>query len=464
MRIVLALAVLPFVALTAFSHPSNDDWGTALSVAHRGVLGHTAYLWRTWSGRYTGIFAASLDPITWGSFAGHRLLVLCYIAILAAAALALVATIAPSRIGLHGCVAVALGFLALHLQGMPDPATGIYWLNGVSCYVLGEALLLSSIACVVVAERSAGARAWLWTALGAPLVVGAAGTNEIAMLLLDGFLLVAVAVAVRQGRSPWRVASLLLLALGGTLAVLLAPGTLARLALQKSDGHDLTVAVAAAGETAVRQAILWSLAPLAPGAILLALGAARVAGEEDHWSLPHPAVAAALALAAYATAMFLPYLTTGKMEMHTLNLAHALFVGGILFVAASSGARARRRRPALASIPAAVRTALVVAALALAFLPGSNLREAWFDVVSGRAARYDSELRERYALIARCPAVCTVPPLADPPRLLHWFEDAEGTRELPFFRRYKTAYAEYFGRERIRLGITPPPARAAPSS
>jgi hypothetical protein len=466
MLAVLIIAVLPFAALTAFSYPSNDDWGTAMSVARRGVLGNTTYLWRTWSGRYTGTLAASLDPIGWGSFAGHRMLLLGYIALLAGAAMALVAALAPRCARLRGCAAVALGFLALHLQGMPDPATGIYWLNGVSCYVLGEVLLLCAIACVVMAERPGGARSWLWTALAAPLVAGAAGTNEIVMLLLDGFLLGAVAVLVAKGRPPWRVVSLLLIALGGTFAVVLAPGTRARLAIQGTAGADLAETVAAAAEAAVRHAMGWTLSPLLPGALLLAMAAARAAAAEDRWSLPHPTRAAAPALAAYTLASFVPYLTTGKMERHTQNLAHAVFVGGAHFVAAAAGARMGRRRPTLAAIPAVVRPAFLAAALGLAFLPGSNLRAAWFDLISGRATRYDADMRARYALILRCPADCTLPPLQDAPRLLHWFEDAEGPREIPFFQRYKTSYAKYFGRHRIRLGTEriPQPAPGSPAS
>jgi len=149
---------------------------------------------------------------------------------------------------------------------------------------------------------------------------------------------------------------------------------------------------------------------------------------------------------------FLPLYGQGTIPPHTLNLVHAVFVVGLVLVAASAGDWLGARRPGGAVRPW-VPVAAWAAAAGLALLPGSAGRAAWSDLLTGRAARYDTALVERYALLKACGPICVVPRLEDPPATLSWFEDAiDEATEVPFFRGYKDAsYGRYFGKRRIRL-------------
>ncbi len=296
--------------------------------------------------------------------------------------------------------------------------------------------------------------------------MAAAGTNELIGLLLTGCFAVVLAGAALRRRALARLACLLLVTAAATAVTLLVPGTLERMrSAVPPGGRHVIQALGPSLAVAGRHSLEWIASPLAPAAWLLGLGVARIAATDEGWSLPHPAIAGAALAAAYFATVFLPYYGAGTLEKHTLNLAHALFTGGGLFLAACTGAwMGQRRRPATvwASVLRAGAWTLMVA---LAVLPPTPLRTAYGDLASGRAARYDQALLDRYELIAQCRyVVCGVPPLSDPPPSLFWFENAaDEAKDAPSMLSYKDdTFAAFFGKARIRLTGQAPATTAHP--
>jgi hypothetical protein len=453
--VAAAATLAPFFILFLYAHPQNDDWVLAVSVESAGVLGATEGWLRSWSGRYSAIFLNLLTPLGARSLDGWRLANAAYALAVPLGTWAIVSVLSPRSSGRLDRLAVAAILAALLYAGMPNPASGLYWMNGSVCYGVGEGLALLTVACTLAAERVHGRVVWAVTTTAALLAAIAAGMNEAIALLLIGTLGVIFAVRLQRGSPAKAVALVLAVSLAGLATIWFMPGTQIRMAYAAPPGgRSLLPLLARTLEVAARNAAQWSdLTPLLPAALLLALTTTRARVREADWTLPHPGLVAPVALAAYIGTVFVPLYGSGDIPPHTLNLLHAVFVYGVLLTAACTGAWLAVRRPAAASLPTWVGLAACLAAAALAVIPESAGRTAWSDLLSGRASQYVHSMEERYRLIARCGPICVVPRIENPPRTIVWFEDAvDDARDGAFFLRYKdNSYARYFRKARIRL-------------
>jgi hypothetical protein len=451
--IALGLAILPFVVLSFFNHPQNDDYVLALKTRQLGFWGANAFWFKAWCARYLAVALMSASPVVFGSLAAFKCMAALLIALFAFAAYVLVSAVAPGLAPLERA-AGGLAILALHLLQTPDLVEGFYWGSGAVCYELGNALLLLLLGLVLRGHGSADGLPRLRLLAAGLVAAGAAGTNEVTMLLADGFLALYLAARTYRLRRLDRSASLLLaVALLGSAAVMLAPGTRLRFGLSNHP-HDLRFAVHESFRLGLSYAWQWLIGgPLIPLCILLAPAAADPARASPGKPL-HPALALTLFAGIFFACFFPSLYSTGIMELRTANVVHLYFVVGLLFNAANLAAWfAKRPLPHEAGYPAAVRGILWTAALALTVLPPNNLRTAYADLFSGRAVRYNRDLNARERIIARCAlSECEVPPLSARPATIFFFEDAWDEPDGPWFRGYKDAgYAAYHGKAHIYL-------------
>jgi hypothetical protein len=462
--LAITLAVLaPFFVLFVYAHPQNDDWGMAVATMRRGLIDATRSLLRSWGGRYSSHFLNLATPLSSGSFAAWRLALAVYAMAVPLGIWAVVSAMAPHSSSRPERLAVAGVIAALLFAGMPGPAVGLYWMNGAVCYGLAEALALLTIAAMLTAERGNPRWRQAWSGAAALLAAIAAGMNEVTAFLIVGAAGVMLAARVHDRQPSAHVAVVFAAAVAGLVAVLLMPGTHARLAAAGPVGgrHLLPLLFEQSVPVAAGHAARWSTrTPLLPAAVLLGFAAARARRRGAQWSLPQPALAGCTAAAAYVGTVFMPLYGQGGIPAHTLNLVHAVFVGAVMLVAACVGNWFGARRPTESGAAPWIGIAACAAAAALTVVPESPLRTAYADLVTGRAARFDAAMRARYEIIARCGPVCDVSPIEDPPRTLAWFEDAvDEKRDTDFFRGYKDrGYARFFGKRRIRMA-PPPPVR-----
>jgi hypothetical protein len=452
--VALALVLFPFVALSFFNHPQNDDWAMALHVRQLGYLGANAFWFKSWTGRYFAIAAICATPVVYGSMAAFKCMAALLIAGLVASSYCFV-TVLGRGLPVSARIAGAMGIVALHLLQMPTVVEGVYWGSGAVAYEFGNALLLLLFA-VVLDERGLGR---LGMAAALVLAAAAAGTNEISMLYMDGMLALVVAARTHRSRQvPRSLALVLAVAIGASALVMFAPGERLRFSIS-GHPHDLRYAIGASLDQGVALAWRWLVGgPLVPVAILLvpvAIEVSRIARRK----LPHPALAWALFLAVFFASFFPSLYGTAVVEARTSNVIHFYFVVGFLLSVANLAAWASARgvTPHI-RYPLLVRGLLWTAAVLLTALPQSNLRTAYADLLSGTALRYDRERNERARIISRCAtADCSVPPLTEHPRTIYFFDDAIGEGDGLWWAAYKDGgFAAYHGKTHIRVAPSTP--------
>ena len=447
----LLLAIIPFVLLSLFNHPHNDDYVYAARAQALGFLRANVWWYNFWSGRYTTTAILSINPLVFGSFLLYRFVAATIIGLLFCSLFLFIREVAPQALGTRARLILALTFLALYLYQMPAIAEGIYWMAGSVNYQLGCILLLGLTALLVHLERQPRPRT-CQRALAIVLAVATAGTNELAMLLLVELSVVMLSVDLMENRrlDAWKVLVVLVSVLASA-AVVLAPGTQAR---YHTVDHDVWSAMRTAlvqGVAYLGNWVAWS--PILPVTVLLMPLIAKIPRDPRAYR-HHPLATLGFFMLNYFLLWFPPLYTTGTIEPRTVTVIYLVFLIGFIANLLNIANYCLVRCGWQMRLWTSVRTASGALIVVMCVAGDSNLRAAWSDLLSGSAYRYSRELDARYQAIRACPmSVCEVGRLRDMPRVMYFFDDpVDENSDSAFYREYKDhGYAAYFHKRRIKL-------------
>jgi hypothetical protein len=340
--VLCGLTLLPFVALLPFNDPTADDFTIANRVAREGLGGAVAETYETWSGRYVSFPLASL-LIRVGGFGWlYRALPVFLFALMGTAFWSLLRALFPTELTRGQAAAAAAILNVAYLVWLHSTASAYYWLAGSVTYTLGQAFALFLIALLV---RGGSKTACVL------LVALIVGCNEVHMLWI---VLALLALSVRPGPRRRFHASLLAVAIAGTLVVMLAPGNTVRYA-QHPQGGDFLHSVGRAATMPFGLLLRWMLSPAVLGITALSLPfLSRVAQGRGSRFRPRHVVLVWLVL--MFTGFFVSYWSQGhkppRRILNTLYLAHLLLWFGFVYawLAGRAGPFVLARRTAVLAV------------------------------------------------------------------------------------------------------------------
>lgn len=444
-----ALATLAVNAwLARFDHPMGDDW----SYAYQGMahpLG--SWLWgeyQHWNGRYFSNMLVGRGPLVLGldGLWLHRVVPVALMLLNTVAAFALVRSLTRASFNTVEQWSGALLFSALYLHGMPDLPEGFHWYTGAITYQLGSVLLLLHLACLADFlqghQRSRSPARFVLNVILALLVVGSSEVHMILLLVFHGALL----LVLRRGGGRIGTAEVVMMCavLTGAAIMFLAPGNAVR-AANFPERHRLVHSAWMSLLQTGRFGIEWVFDPalLFLSVLYVPMARARIARLAVMRQLGdlHPFLVPLAMGAVIFLCVFPAYWSTGILGQHrTVNVAYALFLP-LWFVNLGLWSARLDRQGALA-LPWARKAIVLIAAAHLAL--GRNSANAWSDLLSGRAERFDAQLWQRYAILNAASDTqvdpVPVPLIHDPPHSLYLLELREDGADW-----VNVAYARYFG-------------------
>ncbi len=498
---LLAAALVPMVAISAYDHSYADDWHYGVNVhlalaagggaasALSAAVAEVIDAFFTWQGTYSAIFLMALQPGVFSEElygAGAIGIMATLIAATAYAASVLVRDVLGA--GRAVWASVTAGVLLLETQLMPSPVEGIWWYNSAIYYTFYHALLLVMMGLAVRMLRG-GSRRGAYTPGGtavravalAALAAVVAGGNFVtalvaALALAGAWLCAALGPQGATRRHLLIVPALVAFALGFTASVA-APGNAARQATQfAGDGLGVLSTLLRSGFAAGEYLVLWTNGLLVLMLALVLPPLVRAAARSSlSFRLPGAGIVAAFALfAASFTPTFFSMGTVGPGRVQ--NNRYDLFVTLVVICATWVGGWWVRRREAAAAPPGAhtapaaapssdvshacapaPRCALTVALLVvLAFGVGAlALDERHADdlvavsaarsLASGEAAAYDAQIRDRIALIEESDAAeVEVPFITTAPKVLFMGDIRDNMANYINFR-----LAQWYGKDSI---------------
>lgn len=181
------LAILPYCYLSFFANPSSDDFGFAAQAKNNDLLFLIKQTYLYWNGRYVSNIFIYLNPISFDSLIGYKVVPVLIIILFCLANFICISQLIYKRKKVIQ-LALSLVLSLLFLHNMPIISEGIYWYTGSIIYMLGIIVLLFYFALLIkiIRENKKGG----YTIFSIFLLFLACGFNEVLTLLIIFFLAV----------------------------------------------------------------------------------------------------------------------------------------------------------------------------------------------------------------------------------------------------------------------------------
>jgi hypothetical protein len=141
---LLILFLLPFIIISFFNLPANDDFWNANTVIQNGRLGAVAHFYETVSGRYFSNFLMSfLNTLPDGKTWIFKIWPIVVVVLIIMSQYFFYKSIFQKFISNNKLLFAALIFTSLHIVNMRSLFEGLYWMSSTICYQI--AIILFSI-------------------------------------------------------------------------------------------------------------------------------------------------------------------------------------------------------------------------------------------------------------------------------------------------------------------------------
>ncbi len=250
--LILAASLVPYILISFYSRPCADDYNYSIEMIRmvergenglipviRSALQTDLRFYRTWNGLYAGAFLQALQP---GAYLGERNYYAGVLALMLVIFLCLYCfirtffTVFKTELKplLPACI-----LFAFFIHGMISPVQGLYWLGGAYNYLPFLFLLLVNVALILnYNHHNDQETKYLLLSSLVSFVVG--GGNHITSFL-DILVLLVFSISSLIRKKKRGVIIPLLIAIGGFLLVVLAPGTRVRASVNESQRLPATL-------------------------------------------------------------------------------------------------------------------------------------------------------------------------------------------------------------------------------
>lgn len=444
--------IVPLVALSFYNHPSPaDDYCFANTAMHYGFWQAQRFYYDGWSGRFFHNFIVHSSPLTIGWYAGYKVYPVILLALL------LVSVYALARQWLYGwfstgaslalAAGLFVGFMAT-LAGLPE---FLYWYAGMACYSLSVVFFLFLLA-ILLAHQRRGLGLLPGFLLPESLLIAAiVGSSETSMVMVMSVLaLMALGELIRHRRVSATILVLLGVGVVSCYYLMAAPGNAIRMA-SNPNSSNIPLTLLSSFRYAVGYLAHQLVAtPLLPLSLLYV----PVAYQLTSKSLPpylrlHPILGLLHGAATVLVLISLHFYGVGIAPVSRLvNLINLVFWLSWAYNLTLLVATFRERLPADGWVRYSGPVAWVaIAWTAIGVGVGPVLPMAYGDWLSGRAARYDQAMQQRYAqLTVSGDASALLTPLPYYPASL-FLEDVKNDPQ----HLWNRCWADYYHKKTIVL-------------
>lgn len=399
--------IAPFIVISFYNHPSADDFCFSNVAMEMGFWDAQAKWYNDWTGRYFSTALLSIGPVVNKSVLQYKILPIIIMAILFFSIVTLIRQISPS-LSAKFCLMGACIILLLYLAGAPSIVEGFYWMPGYVTYQYGNIATFFLLAVMTRLYRAKENRSKIWLfLLSTSLVLAIVGSNETIMLILLAILLFIniYIVCVRKQMQKWFLA-LLAIAVLASAFVVLAPGNTVRLGIENSPlkGYNFFVSIYMSLYDAAYHLASW----LSQGTLILFTlffipVAANFSKKNSHGHRMlyiHPLIGVSLFLVLISISYFPAYWSLGHTPPpRTQNVTYLMFVVGWFYVnyLCVTYYIKTTKKPVFA-LPLYSKIFICIL-IFFSLVDEGNIKKAYADLLTGRAYKYDQELKRRHELI-----------------------------------------------------------------
>jgi hypothetical protein len=449
---LLASVLVPLVALSFYNHPSAaDDYGYIDTVFKFGWREAMHYYYTGWTGRYFGILLNHSNPLLFHSIAGFKVLPILLLLGLVGSLYLLVRQLTPT-LSARAHLGFAGVLFFLYILRLASIAEAFYWMASFVTYTLPSTLTFGWVVVVLRWYRLETPRMRLLTGIFAGFlifaVIGSSETNLLTILLLLagywGYRL------LFHRQVDGLMLGLLVAAGIGSFLYFSAPGLSVRLGGNPLGGN-IPLSILNAFRKLAQLSLGWlSSTPLLLFTAVWFIVLSRITPQARRYFAVPLWYVAILYIGVVSAQLFTSYYGIGiDPTAREINCVYLFFLVGWFYTTGVFFETLSQRF----ALPAPSRPVLLVIAASLgiwtavAFYRNSNVRMIYTDWLGGKAAAYNAELYQRYALIENSTGpVVYLPAIQSRPQSL-FVDDIKDNKD----HWWNKLMAGYYGKEAIYL-------------
>ncbi|SFG07600.1 DUF6056 family protein [Pontibacter chinhatensis] len=446
-----AYCLLPFLLLALYAYPQADDYPFGLRDKQLGFWESQVRTYSKWSGRYFGTAILRINPLIYDSIDTYPFLIFVLVSAVAVSFIVVLYYILRPHLRLIEILGLASVLLAVYLMHLPSTAEGMFWLTGFLGYTLPNILFLFILLLLYKLHQTHRKSIKLIYTVAAALIgVLIAGANEMAMLCLMSTLLFILSTSwFSFSSSRFYFLVIFIICLAASLAATLAPGNFNRMESHSQAAQPLWSLIYA-GLLTISTLYKWTSLLLILSLLYVYSFGLKIKSIPKLSSLFKVSLPMLL-ICIVGTVFLMNFLfvwATG--DRPTLRLQNVIFFYLLIswfyalqvFINQKANWFETQRPTRFVMATASILVLLTTLNI------NNNISTAYLDLLSGKAAQYKSELRERDISIARSSCQqCIVEPLSVIPASMYFIslQTAESTGKQWVNREY----AAYWGKESV---------------
>ena len=436
-------ALLPFVFLARYDHPSADDYGYALQLPTHGLWHMVTDYYFNWTGRYSIAFIYWFSPVNYHSLAQYRIFPVLMIFLFTVAAILMLKSLVGQYLSFPQVIGLTCLLVFLYFSKAPSISEAFYWYSGASVYQLAN--ILGMLLVAVLVRRNGRQKTAVWQIpLCALLCIIIIGCNEVSLIITVLFTLYHTKTRYSENSQfdPGLV-FLCIVCLVFALVEALAPGNFVRL----HSGHSRSVAWTIAGSLSITAVYVtqWAGPLLAVSVIYIPFFGIPLAQKMKSGQTTADPVKDLVwfFLGTFCLLqVFVIWMAGGSGLGRIFDVIYLFFIVCyfcILQLLLNKNLERIAGVTNYAAAPGLLGLALFLASL---FDINNNISTAYLDIVSGKARQYDRELANRLKTAKECRSdTCYVPALTAIPSTIYFTDlrplaDARGLWINLYYSQY----------------------------
>ncbi len=400
----LFLTIIPFIILSFYVHPCWDDFEYS-EIAYKNGFFHSQYIWyETWSGRYfSTAVLSSVNPLLFRSIFGYKLITAIFILLFIVSVYYLVSEIASENINIKQKLICTLSFCYLFVYGLPASDLALFWLASTVIYQFANIMMIVLTALFIRFVKSKNESIGKGLVLSICLLIFAIeGSNEVSMLTTTIFFSAAFAGNLIFTRKFDKY--LFIFAVAAVISfmlVYLAPGNEYRLTTSP-DSHQLFFSLKNSAIDLIKFIVyrIYNLPLLIFTVLFISFYYKLISVKKpgDIKVIINPFYSVVLYLIILFSGIFVSYWSLGTSTPYrTLNVIFFIFLlGWFLNIVVIINYLYSKENLKLNYIPGYAYVLLCLAVLFSFMKETGSIKDAYKDLLSGKAQKFDAQLNDRY--------------------------------------------------------------------
>lgn len=442
--IIIASAgvILPFLVISYFNHPSQDDYCQINALKEMGYWNYQTWIREKWGGRFTSYALSSLVKVIEDNLYIYKTFPVVLFILLFLAIYFVVRQVFKSS-NIFALKASLLLFV-LYIAQYKDIAEGFYWMSSAFTYQVGNIITIFLLGIISILQTR---KSYLLSVLGVICVTLLVGTNEVSMILVD-FSLFSILVFnyITHKKLNAQILILVCFALISSYIVISAEGNYIRLERYPYKHLFLKSSIKSSLQ-AIYSICLWLGLSLFTAFIIFSESLKHKVTFETSKKINFK-ILVFYCFVLTSLGFFVGFWATGETLAHRArNVVYLFFLVSFFYVIFSYLDKNKSLKEVVVSIPKFFSVIVFISYFSVIFSK-ENINDCFVDLMKNKALKYDIELKERNAFTINNlgKKELEIPPLKAIPKTL-FVTDFKYDKNYHFNRWY----AQYWGFDSVKL-------------